>query len=146
MRRKGVISQSIETRRSAEDASMETSTEKTDLGASVEEGQELPDLQAENLSAQILRLAHQAEGREEAAADNTPLQLFGVLVGSIRRKLGLRLEDAARRAGLPADLVAAIELGIAPFDQVVEALKPLGDALGHRYAALSRALADLTLK
>ncbi len=145
MRRKGIISQSIETRRSADDSSLETPTGKTELDASVGDAQELPDLNAENLSAHILRLARQAEG-QEAAAENTPLHLFGVLVGSIRRKQGLRLEDAAIRAGLPVDLLAAIELGLAPFDQVVEALKPLGDALGHRYAALSRALADLTLK
>ncbi len=146
MKRKGILSQSIETRRTSD--SMDDAANKTDLDATTGDVSLDPD----HMAAHILQLpegrrddvARAGEGRP-GGSETTPLHLFGVLVGSMRRKEGLRLEDLAGRSGIPAEKLAAIELGAASFDEVVACLRPLGDALGDRYTALSRALAGLAL-
>jgi hypothetical protein len=95
----------------------------------------------------ILRTAKAADASltENPADAETPLQVFGVLVGAQRRKQQLSVEELAGRSGLEANLLNAIELGALSFEQVVELLPSVGEALGGKYTELSRVLANLTL-
>jgi hypothetical protein len=95
----------------------------------------------------ILRTAQTADASlaEDPAEAETPLQVFGVLVGAQRRKLHLTVEELAGRTGLQVSLLNAIELGALPFEQVVDLLPSVGEALGGKYTELSRVLANLTL-
>lgn len=109
----------------------------------------LPAIEDSGMAAQIVRLAqvqpHVHTQSNPAAGEESPLRLFGILVGTLRRKRGLELEDLSARTDLPVDTLAAIELGAAPYPQVRDCLRPLGEAFGGKYPALSRALIDLTL-
>lgn len=95
----------------------------------------------------ILRTAKAADASltENPADAETPLQVFGVLVGAQRRKQQLSVEELAGRSGLEVNLLNAIELGALSFEQVVELLPSVGEALGGKYTELSRVLANLTL-
>lgn len=94
----------------------------------------------------VAMLVHIAgERSEEPIMDSSPLQVFGVLVGSLRRKQGKTLEEVAERAGWSTGDLFALELGELSLDQVLAGLPGLGKALGGKGRHLARALAELIL-
>ena len=99
-------------------------------------------------AAAILRLANAEAGRTPSILqdEETPLQVFGILLSVERRKQNLEVEALAGQAGLDAERLLAIELGLASFEQVVETLPRLAGALGEKYPELSARLAELTLR
>lgn len=78
-----------------------------------------------------------------AARGESALQQFGVLAAAARIRAGLTVEEAAQRAGLDADVVFAIELGVADFALVSEAVNLLGAAVER--VDLGAVLAELVL-
>ncbi len=78
-----------------------------------------------------------------AARGESALQQFGVLAAAARMRAGLTVEEAAQRAGLNADVVFAIELGVADFALVSEAVNLLGAAVER--VDLGAVLAELVL-
>ena len=149
MRRNRINAQSAETKHTTDTAdSFSTRLSSADLDEKKKSITEInfPGLAGENMAQQILLVARRSNTiTTETAGEDAPLRLFGILVGTVRRKLGFRLEDAANRANLPVETLAAIELGAATFDEVMENIRPLGDALGNQYKSLSRALVEMTL-
>jgi hypothetical protein len=75
----------------------------------------------------------------------TPLELFGMRVGSMRRSRNLGLEELSTKAHMDTELLLAIELGQAPLDEISKNIRVLGDALGDEYLNLSRLLTHLLL-
>lgn len=143
MRRNRVNSQSAETKRTADSITSQSSN--TDLNLSNTDIH-FPGETGENMARQILLVARRSPGQSaDTAGEDAPLRLFGILMGTVRRKRGYRLEDLALRTGLPVELIAAIELGAATYDEIIQAIRPLGDALGNQYIPLSRALVEMTL-
>ncbi len=96
-------------------------------------------------AAMILSIARE-RAEEPAGGEASPLQAFGILAGSLRKKQGKSLEEVAGRAGLsPGDLFA-LELGELSLDSVISALPGLGKALGGKGRYLARSLAELILE
>jgi len=99
-----------------------------------------------SLAQRIIRVAEalKAAGKMPEV-DGLPLKVFGVKLNTIRRREGLSLEQLADRSKVDADLLLAIELGVAQFNQVITNLRPIGDALGGKYRYLSDLLITLVL-
>jgi len=90
----------------------------------------------------MLRLSRDERALDEDSPD-TPLQQFGVLVGSVRIRAGLSVAALAQRSGVSAEDIYAIELGAADLGQVSAAVAGLEAGLNE--PRLSQWLAGLVL-
>ena len=126
----------------------ETIFKSSDKHAETRAGsKQMSRLEPTNLAEQIIRaveaggLANELLEREEIS----PLQLLGGKIRLLRREMGLELDELAARAKMDTHLLLAIELGAAEPAKVFRYLPALGEALGGRYAELSRLLIHITL-
>ena len=77
--------------------------------------------------------------------NSTPCSLFGMYLGACRRRKGMTVEDLANASGIPADLVARIELGDASLPEIADCLPGLSKALEVSVTKLSRLLMELII-
>jgi hypothetical protein len=72
----------------------------------------------------------------------SPLELFGILVSSIRKRRELSLEDVANRAGITKPELSSIELGRSPLEEVLENVDNLGRSIEVDETQLCKQLMD----
>lgn len=118
------------------------STETNTLDKSILHGKRFFDPQTRELTEAVQRLARQTAAPASDTRE-TPLQQFGVLVGSLRIHAGMAPAQLAQAAGVTKEDVYAIELGGADLTLVSRALPGLQQALGEEQ--LSAWLAELIL-
>jgi DNA-binding XRE family transcriptional regulator len=118
------------------------STETNALDKSILHGKGFFDPRTCELTEAMQRLARQSAAPGGDARE-TPLQQFGVLVGSLRMHAGMAPAELAQAAGMTKEDVYAIELGGADLKVVSRALPGLQQALGEE--KLSAWLAELIL-
>jgi hypothetical protein len=92
-----------------------------------------------SLPNQIIELTR--ERLEEGAPKQTstsPLRIFGVEIGALRRKKGLSLEQLSEMSSIDTKTLLSIECGFLTLEQVVKNLPAIAEALEEDPQALMR--------
>lgn len=98
------------------------------------------------LARRIARTARHAQNQKLPVKFTiTPLELWGIRLGILRRQKGYSLDELAERSGIDPDVIFALEVGQVPLGEAIALLETLGEALEVSARQLSRELAALLL-
>lgn len=98
------------------------------------EDRRLLELEPSELASRIVRAVEAGEWAHEADVDDqerlASCAALGIRIGSLRRACGMSLDELALCTGMDADVLFAIELGLASAVQVAQHLERIAEALG----------------
>jgi hypothetical protein len=92
----------------------------------------LVDREEELIASKIFDIAREptASNRPLSPEEvSTPLEMFGITIGTIRRRRAITIKELAERSNIGLDSLLRIELGSTPFETVTKALPGIAKAL-----------------